>query len=104
MVSWCDPELIPKGEWDSEFAEPIMAGRLASDIIHLSSACQYAGRRRVWRTLAEQGTARAIHTVISICPPGPCSVCPAGQLPGATAAEIRKMNLQLALFHDLTSG
>ena len=26
MISWCDPELIEKAEWDSQYAEPIMAG------------------------------------------------------------------------------
>lgn len=27
MISWCDPDLIPKEEWDRDYAEPIMAGR-----------------------------------------------------------------------------
>jgi hypothetical protein len=30
-------------------------------------------------------------------------VLPAGQLPGATATEVRTMNAKLAVFHDLTN-
>lgn len=26
MISWCDPDLIPKEEWLMKFADPIMAG------------------------------------------------------------------------------
>ncbi|EFN53209.1 hypothetical protein CHLNCDRAFT_137064 [Chlorella variabilis] len=51
MISWCDPDLIPKEEWLMKFADPIMAG----------------------------------------------------QLPGATLAEIRIMNQRLALLHDIIS-
>lgn len=26
MISWCDPDLISKKEWEAEYAQPIMAG------------------------------------------------------------------------------
>ena len=80
MVSWCDPELIPKGEWDSEFAEPIMAGRLPSNnILYLLPGGQ-AGRQLFGASLHRRASARAIRTVCLQCaavmstiPSAPCS-------------------------------
>ena len=107
MVSWCDPELIPKGEWDSEFAEPIMAGMLP--YLPLCAGRGLFGAPQ----LTLQGryskghpycAAHSIAAVMSVCLLPRTLLRPAGQLPGATAAEVKRMNLQLALFHDLTSG
>ena len=28
MISWADPDLMPKAEWDREYADVIMAGTL----------------------------------------------------------------------------
>jgi hypothetical protein len=29
MLSWCDPDLMTKQEWEEGYADPIMAGALA---------------------------------------------------------------------------
>lgn len=32
MISWADPDLMPKAEWDREYADVIMAGTLGGHL------------------------------------------------------------------------
>ena len=96
MISWCDPDLIPKEDWEKGYAEPIMAGARARGKM---SAPHLFGAWSLWRhppCTGALGEGR---------PPAASFLAhAAGQMPDATAAEVRKMNERLAVFHDLTKG
>lgn len=59
MIRWCDPELISKGEWNEQYADPIMQGKqfwfarrrinTAADAQHL--ACSRLASPSIWRHL-----------------------------------------------------
>lgn len=106
MISWCDPDLIPKAEWDSEYAAPIMAGALWRALSH---AFDGTGAGCPGGVLVQPRAAvnRLRLRLGCVGPPLPSTrTCPpcAGQMPDATAAEVRLMNSQLRLFHDYTAG
>lgn len=127
MISWADPDLISKQEWDREYAQPIMAGapRFWYQAVHVCrleslvvSVLQKASRPRMCTAhrggrafcgSAYQLVSGKLQHWGSKLQPARSHLCVpaatiAGQLPDASSVEIRTMNKRLAVFHDLTSG
>lgn len=110
MISWADPDLISKKEWDREYAQPIMAGALrvlggVVDVVLAAwgllrharvHACACVSSRRCSGSYHVRGNPSFYSEWVGS--PN------AGQLPDASAHEVKTMNRRLAVFHDLTSG
>ena len=98
MISWADPDLISKKEWDREYAQPIMAGE-AGPSLSLFEGMPASLFLLGCAAARECASAPMLlfHSAVS-------AFAVAGQLPDASAHEIKTMNRRLAVFHDLTSG